>query len=153
MVAGVFTARWTLPILLKGTRQVFADLAEHKHLIPIAILAGMLWAVANTLTVFCPFAMWGCDCVSLVEYEFAGRHPVGRLLFGELKGASGANVAKVLLGALAIVGAAIMLGFSTIHGGGPHAGPGSRWRARCRGREFAVGNDVRFRIARPTSAE
>src|SRR6201998_4635979 len=52
MVAGVFTARWTLPTLLKGTRQVFADLAEHRHLIPIAILAGMLWAVANTLTVF-----------------------------------------------------------------------------------------------------
>jgi hypothetical protein len=39
-----------------------------------------------------------------------------------LKGASGANVAKVVLGALAIVGAAIMLGFSTIHGGGPQAG-------------------------------
>ena len=52
MVAGVFTARWTIPTLIKGTRQVFADLAEHKHLIPFAILAGMLWAVANTLTVF-----------------------------------------------------------------------------------------------------
>src|SRR5258708_18845468 len=52
MVAGVFVARWSLPTLLKGTRSVFADLAEHRHLIPVAILAGMLWAVANTLTVF-----------------------------------------------------------------------------------------------------
>ena len=52
MVAGVFTARWTVPTMLKGTRNVFADLSEHRHLIPIAILAGMLWAVANTLTVF-----------------------------------------------------------------------------------------------------
>jgi len=45
-----------------------------------------------------------------------------RLQFGELKRASRKNVAKVVLGALAIVAAAIMLGFSTIHGGGPHAG-------------------------------
>jgi drug/metabolite transporter (DMT)-like permease len=46
----------------------------------------------------------------------------GWLLFGELKGASKGNIAKVVLGAVAIVAAAIMLGFSTIHGGGPHAG-------------------------------
>ena len=122
MVAGVFTARWTLPTLLKGTRQVFADLAEHRHLIPIAVLAGMLWAVANTLTVFAirdvglaiAFPLWNTN--SLVGILW------GRLLFGELKGASRKNVAKVVLGALAIVLAAIMLGFSTIHAGGAHAG-------------------------------
>ena len=50
MVAGVFTARWTFPTLLKGTRYVFADLAEKKHLIVWGLLAGALWAVANTLT-------------------------------------------------------------------------------------------------------
>ena len=122
MVAGVFTARWTVPTLLKGTRQVFADLSEHRHLIPIAIMAGMLWAVANTLTVFAirdvglaiAFPLWNTN--SLVGILW------GRLLFGELKGASGKNVAKVVLGALAIVGAAVMLGFSTIHGGGAHGG-------------------------------
>ncbi|HUX43900.1 MAG TPA: GRP family sugar transporter, partial [Terracidiphilus sp.] len=121
MVAGVFTARWTVPTLFKGTRQVFADLAQNKHLIPIAILAGMLWAVANTLTVFAirdvglaiAFPLWNTN--SLVGILW------GRLLFGELKGASRKNVAKVLLGALAIVAAAVMLGFSTIHGSGPHA--------------------------------
>lgn len=122
MVAGVFTARWTIPTLLKGTRSVFAELGENKHLIPIAILAGMLWAVANTLTVFAirdvgltiAFPLWNTN--SLVGILW------GRLLFGELKGASRKNVAKVVLGAVAIVLAAVMLGFSTIHGGGPHGG-------------------------------
>ena len=116
MVAGVFTARWTVPTLLKGTRYVFADLGRNKHLILNAILAGMLWAVANTLTVFAirdvgltiAFPLWNTN--SLVGILW------GRLLFGELKGASAKNVAKVLLGALAIVAAAVMLGFSTIHG-------------------------------------
>ncbi|MGD0736053.1 MAG: GRP family sugar transporter [Terracidiphilus sp.] len=120
MVAGVFTARWTVPTLLKGTRYVFADLARNKHLIVIAILAGMLWAVANTLTVFAirdvgltiAFPLWNTN--SLVGILW------GRLLFGELKGASTRNIAKVLLGAFAIVIAAIMLGFSTIQAAGPH---------------------------------
>jgi EamA-like transporter family protein len=44
----------------------------------------------------------------------------GWALFGELRGASGRNVAKVVLGSVAIVGAAIMLGFSTIQQSGPH---------------------------------
>ena len=122
MVAGVFTARWTVPTLLKGTRSVFADLAQNKHLVLNAILAGMLWAVANTLTVFAirdvgltiAFPLWNTN--SLVGILW------GRLLFGELKGAGAKNVAKVVLGALAIVVAAILLGFSTIHGGGPHGG-------------------------------
>jgi glucose uptake protein GlcU len=115
MVAGVFTARWTVPTLLKGTRYVFADLKENKHLIFAAILAGMLWAVANTLTVFAirdvgltiAFPLWNTN--SLVGILW------GRLLFGELKGASGKNITKVLLGTIAIVAAAVMLGFSTVH--------------------------------------
>ncbi len=121
MVAGVFTARWSLPTLLKGTRGVFADLAQNRHLIPTAIIAGMLWAVANTLTVFAirdvglaiAFPLWNTN--SLVGIFW------GWLLFGELRGASAKNIAKVVLGALAIVGAAIMLGFSTFQGGGAHA--------------------------------
>jgi glucose uptake protein GlcU len=120
MVAGVFTARWTVPTMLKGTRNVFADLSEHRHLIPIAILAGMLWAVANTLTVFAirdvglaiAFPFWNTN--SLVGILW------GRTLFGELKGASRQNVAKVVFGALAIVAAAIMLGFSTIQASSGH---------------------------------
>jgi len=121
MVAGVFTARWTLPTLLKGTRYVFADLRQNRHLLLNAILAGMLWAVANTLTVFAirdvgltiAFPLWNTN--SLVGLLW------GRVLFGELKGASTKNIIKVVAGAFAIVAAAILLGFSTIQGSGPHA--------------------------------
>jgi len=52
MVAGVFSARWTFPTLLRGTKYVFEDLLGKPHLLVWAILAGALWAVANTLTVF-----------------------------------------------------------------------------------------------------
>lgn len=118
MVAGVFTARWTFPTLLKGTSYVFADLGARKHLIVWALLAGALWAVANTLTVYAirdvgltvAFPMWNAN--SLIGLFW------GRVLFRELEGASGRNIAKVVAGALLIVIAAVMLGFSTIHGGG-----------------------------------
>jgi drug/metabolite transporter (DMT)-like permease len=124
MVAGVFTARWTFPTLLKGTSYVFADLMAKKHLIVWAILAGALWAVANTLTVFAvkdvglatAFPLWNTN--SLIGLLW------GRLLFGELKWAGAKTTAKVVLGTVAIVASAIMLGFSTIHGGpstSPHA--------------------------------
>jgi glucose uptake protein GlcU len=123
MVAGVFTARWTFPTLLKGTGYVFSDLRRKKHLIVWALLAGALWAVANTLTVFAirdvglaiAFPLWNAN--SLVGIFW------GWLLFGELRGASRGTIARVLVGAVAIVAAAIMLGFSTIHGAtaGHHA--------------------------------
>jgi glucose uptake protein GlcU len=117
MVAGVFTARWTFPTLLKGTSYVFADLIEKKHLIVWALLAGALWAVANTLTVFAirdvglavAFPLWNTN--SLIGLLW------GRVLFRELEGASAKNIGKVVVGAVAIVIAAVMLGFSTIHGG------------------------------------
>jgi glucose uptake protein GlcU len=117
MVAGVFTARWTFPTLLKGTSYVVADLMRKKHLIVWALLAGALWAVANTLTVFAirdvglaiAFPLWNAN--SLVGIFW------GWLLFGELRGAGRGTITRVLVGAVAIVGAAIMLGFSTIHGG------------------------------------
>jgi glucose uptake protein GlcU len=117
MVAGVFTARWTFPTLLKGTSYVFADLLEKKHLIVWALLAGALWAVANTLTVFAirdvglavAFPLWNAN--SLIGLLW------GRVLFRELEGASAKNIGKVVVGAVAIVIAAVMLGFSTIDGG------------------------------------
>src|SRR6201991_5301412 len=100
MVAGVFTARWTFPTLLKGTGYVFADLSEKKHLIVWALLAGALWAVANTLTVFAirdvglavAFPMWNANALIGLFW--------GRILFRELEGASGKNIAKVVVGAI-----------------------------------------------------
>src|ERR1700735_348182 len=117
MVAGVFTARWTFPTLLKGTSYVFADLLAKKHLIVWAVLAGALWAVANTLTVFAirdvglatAFPLWNTNCLIGLGW--------GMLLFRELEGASAKNLFKVILGAVLIVIAAIMLGFSTINSG------------------------------------
>jgi glucose uptake protein GlcU len=127
MVAGVFTARWTFPTLLKGTAYVFTDLGAKKHLIVWALLAGALWAVANTLTVFAirdvglavAFPMWNAN--SLIGLFW------GRVLFCELKGASAKNISKVVVGAVVIVIAAVMLGFSTLHGG---TGPGGQHAVR-----------------------
>jgi glucose uptake protein GlcU len=127
MVAGVFTARWTFPTLLKGASYVFVDLIEKKHLIVWALLAGALWAVANTLTVFAirdvglavAFPLWNAN--SLIGLLW------GRVLFRELEGASAKTIGKVVVGAVAIVIAAVMLGFSTIHGGSSptqHGGSG-----------------------------
>jgi drug/metabolite transporter (DMT)-like permease len=139
MVAGVFTARWTFPTLLKGTGYVFTDLAEKKHLIVWALLAGALWAVANTLTVFAirdvglavAFPMWNAN--SLIGLFW------GRVLFRELEGASGKNISKVVVGAVAIVIAAVMLGFSTIHGGGAPAAHAVRGIVAAIGASFMWG--------------
>lgn len=126
MVVGVFTARWTFPTLMKGTGFVFSDIVSKPHLIIWALLAGALWAVANTLTVFAirdvglatAFPLWNTN--SLIGLLW------GWLLFREMRGAGGRTTAKVVLGTLAIVAAAIMLGFSTLHetGASPHAARG-----------------------------
>jgi drug/metabolite transporter (DMT)-like permease len=116
MVAGVFTARWTFPTLLKGTGYVWADLMSKKHLIVWALLAGALWAVANTLTVFAirdvglavAFPMWNAN--TLVGLFWA------RVLFRELEGADRKVIFRVVMGTVAIVAAATMLGFSSMHG-------------------------------------
>ncbi len=115
MVLGVFTARWTFPTLLKGTGYVFRDLSSKKHLIVWAILAGALWAVANTLTVFAirdiglaiAFPLWNTN--SLIGLLW------GRLLFRELDGADRGTIVKVIAGTVCIVMAATLLGFSTLH--------------------------------------
>src|SRR5215467_15007615 len=52
MVVGVFLARWSLPALIQGTSHVASDCRQAPHLIIWAVLAGCLWAVANTLTIF-----------------------------------------------------------------------------------------------------
>ena len=118
MVLGVFTARWSFPTLLKGTGYVFGDLRTKKHLLVWAILAGALWAVANTLTVFAirdiglaiAFPLWNTN--SLIGLLW------GRVLFRELDGADRSTIAKVIAGAICIVIAATLLGFSTLRMGG-----------------------------------
>ncbi len=121
MVAGVFVARWTVPMLLKGTGYIWLDLKEKKHLLVWAILAGMLWAVANTLTVFAirnvglsvAFPLWNTN--SLVGLFW------GWLLFNELRNSGAKQWLKVLGGAAGIVAGACVLAYATTHqtAGGP----------------------------------
>ena len=113
MVAGVFVARWTVPVALKGTTFVMADLKAKPHLIAWGLLAGMLWAVANTLTVFAirdvglsmAFPLWNTN--SLVGLFW------GWLLFNELRGSATRDWLKVLGGAAAIVVGACVLAYAT----------------------------------------
>jgi drug/metabolite transporter (DMT)-like permease len=123
MVAGVFVARWTVPVALKGTGYIWLDLKEKKHLLAWAILAGMLWAVANTLTIFAirnvglsiAFPLWNTN--SLVGLFW------GWLLFNELRRAGARQWVKVLGGAAAIATGACLLAYATSHGAGsPHHG-------------------------------
>jgi drug/metabolite transporter (DMT)-like permease len=126
MVAGVFVARWTVPMVLKGSDYVWADLREKPHLVIWALLAGMLWAVANTLTVFAirdvglsvAFPLWNTN--SLVGLFW------GWLLFNELRSAGASAWTKVLGGAAAIVVGACLTGLATAHqaAGSPHPGMG-----------------------------
>lgn len=126
MVAGVFVARWTVPMALKGTGYIWMDLKEKSHLVVWAILAGMLWAVANTLTVFAirdvglsiAFPLWNLN--SLVGLFW------GWLLFNELRGAGARQWAKVLGGAAALLIGACVLAYATTQGaGGALHGSGS----------------------------
>jgi drug/metabolite transporter (DMT)-like permease len=114
MVLGVFVARWTLPTLVKGTDYVFRDLFAKPHLIVWAVLAGALWAVANTLTVFAirdvglaiAFPLWNAN--SLIGIFW------GWLLFQEMRGAGFRIGARVVGGALGIVAGAVVLAFVTV---------------------------------------
>jgi drug/metabolite transporter (DMT)-like permease len=106
---------------LKGTGYIWQDLKEKPHLILWAVLAGMIWAVANTLTVFAirdvglsiAFPLWNTN--SLVGLFW------GWLLFNELKGSAVKDWAKVLGGAAAIMTGACLLALATTHdSGGAH---------------------------------
>ncbi len=115
MVAGVFTARWTVPTVMKGTGYVFADLREKSHLVVWAVLAGALWAVANTLTVFAirdvglsiAFPLWNTNSLIGVLW--------GWFFFRELRGAELKVWTKVLGGTLAIVSGAVLLAYASSH--------------------------------------
>jgi drug/metabolite transporter (DMT)-like permease len=113
MVAGVFVARWTVPMLLKGTRSILLDLRQRAHLLIWAVLAGMLWAVANTLTVFAirdiglsiAFPLWNTNSLFGLFW--------GWLLFGEMRGSTANQWLKVLGGAAAMAAGACLLAYAT----------------------------------------
>src|SRR5258707_8575569 len=85
MVLGVFLARWSLPALILGTSSVRADVRRAPHLVIWALLAGCLWAVANTLTIFAirdiglsiAFPLWNSNSLLGILWGF--------LFFNELR--------------------------------------------------------------------
>jgi drug/metabolite transporter (DMT)-like permease len=109
MVIGVFLARWSLPALILGTSSVRMDVRRAPHLILWAILAGCLWAVANTLTIFAirdiglsiAFPLWNSNSLLGILWGF--------LFFNELRQAGWRRWIGVLGGALVMcAGAAIL---------------------------------------------
>jgi drug/metabolite transporter (DMT)-like permease len=122
MVMGAFVARWSVPTLLKGIGFVWDDLREKPHLMVWALLAGMLWAVGNTLTIYAvrnvglsiAFPLWNIN--SLVGLAW------GCLLFRELRGSRARDWAKVIGGAIAIVLGAALLAAATAQQSGSAPG-------------------------------
>ena len=109
MVTGVFLARWSLPALILGTSSVRADLRRVPHLIIWALLAGCLWAVANTMTIFAirdiglsiAFPLWNSNSLLGILWGF--------IFFNELRQAGWRRWTGVLGGALVMcVGAALL---------------------------------------------
>jgi drug/metabolite transporter (DMT)-like permease len=109
MVMGVFLARWSVPALILGTSSVRADLRRAPHLIIWALLAGCLWAVANTMTIFAirdiglsiAFPLWNSNSLLGILWGF--------VFFNELRQAGWRRWTGVLGGALVMcVGAALL---------------------------------------------
>ena len=117
MVLGAFVSRWSLPSLIRGTSETFADVRQVPHLVVWGVMAGCLWAVGNTLTVFAvrdvglslAFPLWNSN--SLIGIAW------GILLFKELHRATFWRKAGVVGGALVIfVGAILLSTASTTQG-------------------------------------
>jgi drug/metabolite transporter (DMT)-like permease len=109
MVVGVFLARWSLPALIRGTGQMSADIRQAPHLMVWGILAGCLWAVANTLTIFAirdiglsiAFPLWNSNSLLGIFW--------GYLLFNELRDAGKVRWLTVLGGAFLMFAGATLL--------------------------------------------
>ncbi len=116
MVIGVFLSRWSLPALILGTSSVRADVRRAPHLVIWALLAGCLWAVANTLTIYAirdiglsiAFPLWNSNSLLGILWGF--------LFFNELRQAGWRRLAGVLGGALVMCVGATMLAIASSSG-------------------------------------
>ncbi len=113
MVIGVFLARWSVPALILGTSSVRADVRRTPHLMIWAVLAGCLWAVANTMTIFAirdvglsiAFPLWNSNSLLGIFWGF--------LFFNELRQAGWRRWAGVLGGALVMCAGATLLAIAS----------------------------------------
>jgi glucose uptake protein GlcU len=124
MVVGVFLARWTVPTLIQGTSYVFDDVRQAPHLVIWAIVAGGMWAVANTLTIFAirdiglsiAFPLWNSNSLLGILW--------GVLLFNELRGAGARRWIGVIGGAVVMFVGAVTLAWVS----SSQAPAGHAWR-------------------------
>jgi glucose uptake protein GlcU len=115
MVCGVFLARWSVPALLQGTSAVGADVRHAPHLVVWAVLAGSLWSIANTLTVYAirdvglsiAFPLWNSNSLLGILW--------GALFFGELRGATAGQRSRVIGGTVAMCIGATLLALASTH--------------------------------------
>jgi drug/metabolite transporter (DMT)-like permease len=121
MVIGVFLARWSVPALILGTSSVRADVRRAPHLLVWAVLAGCLWAVANTMTIFAirdvglsiAFPLWNSNSLLGILW--------GVIFFNELRQAGWRRWAGVLGGGLVLcVGGALLAIASSTQGPAEH---------------------------------
>jgi len=119
MVCGVFLARWSLPAFIRGTSHVRADIRQAPHLVIWAILAGCMWAVANTLTIYAirnvglsiAFPLWNSNSLLGIFW--------GVVLFKELRDAGWKRWLGVLAGAIGMFAGATMLAIASSHQAAP----------------------------------
>ena len=119
MVCGVFLARWSVPAFIRGTSHVRSDLRQAPHLIVWAILAGCMWAVANTLTIYAirnvglsiAFPLWNSNSLLGIFW--------GVILFHELRLAGWKRWLGVLGGAVVMFGGATLLAIASSHQAAP----------------------------------
>ena len=113
MVCGVFLARWSVPALVRGTAHIRTDIGQAPHLVVWAILAGCMWAVANTLTIYAirnvglsiAFPLWNTNSLLGIFWGF--------LLFKELHAAGWKRWLGVIGGALCMFAGATLLAFAS----------------------------------------
>jgi glucose uptake protein GlcU len=109
MVLGAFISRWSLPAIIRGTTDMFIDTRHVPHLVVWGVMAGCLWAIGNTLTIFAvrdiglslAFPLWNSN--SLIGILW------GTLLFKELHRAAWFRKAGVVGGAIVIFVGAIFI--------------------------------------------
>jgi drug/metabolite transporter (DMT)-like permease len=119
MVCGVFLARWSVPAFIRGTAYLNADIRQAPHLIVWAILAGCMWAVANTLTIYAirnvglsiAFPLWNTNSLLGIFWGF--------LLFNELHYAGWKRWLGVIGGAICMFAGATLLAIASSHEAAP----------------------------------
>jgi drug/metabolite transporter (DMT)-like permease len=122
MVFGVFLARWSVPALVRGTSSVRYDVSQAPHLVVWAVLAGCMWATANTLTIYAirnvglsiAFPLWNANSLLGIFWGF--------LLFNELHHAGWRRWLGVLGGAAALFAGAALLAFASSSQAAPGKG-------------------------------